>query len=151
MLRTATLPFLLSLVFALLFLPQGTLLAATPKKEPLAPVALDGDTYTVNFPTEKTKPKDKLVFGEKELTVGSLGELKIPYTAKRKGSKATSETEFSGTVTDAKGTVIEVTGKVTDGGELHGSITTRPKDQDPTARNFNGTKTGEKKKDAAKK
>jgi hypothetical protein len=134
----AALSCLLALVFGLLCLP-GALQAATPKKEPLAPTIASGDVFTVTFPTEKGKPKDKITFEETTFSVGSLGALKFPYKQTRRSSKKTSETEFSGTVTDAMGTVIEVSGKVTDDGEIHGSITTRPKDNDPTARNFNGT------------
>jgi hypothetical protein len=147
MLRAASLTWFFSCVFALLCLPQAMLLAAAPK-EPLPPPTLVGDTFTVNFPTEKGKPKDKLVFEEKTMSIASLGALKIPYKLTRKGNKKTSEIEFSGTITDDKGTVIEVSGRVeaTDDAEVHGSITTRPKDVDPVARNFNGARTGTAKK-----
>jgi hypothetical protein len=136
----------LSCLFALLFLTQSTLSAAEAK--PVPPVSLAGKSYNLTYPTEKGAPKDTIKFEEKTLSIGSVGAaVKIPYMASKAGRS--QSIEFNGTFTDEKGRVIEVSGTITSKGEIHGSVTVRPKDGDPFAKNFNGAApgaAGEKKK-----
>lgn len=122
--------------------------AADPKKKPVIPPPdLDGRTFTVVYPTEDKKPKEKLVFSDGKLTITSLGDLAITYKARvRANSKGVvSETKFNGSATASDGAKIEVDGAFMPNGEIRGSITRREKDVDPTARNFNGKQTGKKK------
>ena len=53
--------------------------AADPKKPPTPAPApdLDGRIYTVVFPTEDKKPKEKITFAEGKLTI--QGDHQIPY------------------------------------------------------------------------
>lgn len=143
---TAPSPWLLSL---LLLIAVTLCPAADPKKKPeIPPPDLDGRTYTVTFPTEDKKPKEKLVFKEGKLTITSLGELEITYKARVKANSkgVVSETKFSGSANASDGAKIEIEGAVMSDGEVRGSITRREKDMDPTARNFNGKQTGQQKK-----
>lgn len=143
---TAPSPWLLSL---LLLIAVTLCPAADPKKKPeIPPPDLDGRTYTVTFPTEDKKPKEKLVFKEGKLTLTSLGELEITYKARVKANSkgVVSETKFSGSANASDGAKIEIEGAVMSDGEVRGSITRREKDMDPTARNFNGKQTGQQKK-----
>ena len=121
--------------------------AADPKKPVIPPPDLDGRIYTVTFPTEDKKPKEKITFKEGKLTITSLGEMEITYKAKVKANSkgVVSETKFSGSATAADGAKIEIDGAVMADGEVRGSITRREKDVDATARNFNGKQTGGKK------
>lgn len=121
--------------------------AKKPEKPPLPPPDLDGRTFTVTFPTEDKKPREKLIFKDGKLTITSLGELEIPYKARVKANHkgVVSETSFSGTAKAADGAQIEVQGAFMIDGEVRGSITRREKDIDPTARNFNGKQTAGKK------
>jgi hypothetical protein len=121
--------------------------AKKPEKPPLPPPDLDGRTFTITFPTEDKKPREKLVFKEGKLTITSLGELQIPYKARVKANHKgeVTETSFSGTAKAADGAQIEVQGAFMVDGEIRGSITRREKDIDPTARNFNGKQTAGKK------
>ena len=121
--------------------------AKKPEKPPLPPPDLDGRTFTVTFPTEDKKPREKLIFKEGKLTITSLGELQIPYKARVKANHTgeVSETSFTGTAKAADGAQIEVQGAYMADGEIRGSITRREKDIDATARNFNGKQTAGKK------
>lgn len=124
--------------------------AADPKKPAVVPPPapdLDGRIYTVVFPTEDKKPKEKLTFADGKLTFTSLGDLLIAYKAKVKANSkgVVSETKFSGSATGKDGAKIEVEGAVMADGEVRGSITRREKDMDATARNFNGKQSGGKK------
>lgn len=136
------------LVAVILLVATGWSVAADAKKPVIPPPDLDGRTYTVVFPTEDKKPKEKLVFKEGKLTLTSLGELEITYKARVKANSkgVVSETKFSGSATAKDGAKIEVDGAVMADGEVRGSITRREKDIDPTARNFNGKQTGQQKK-----
>ena len=109
---------------------------------------LDGRTFTVTFPTEDKKPKEKLVFKDGKLTLTSLGDLEITYKAQVKANwkHEVSETAFSGTAKAADGAQIEIQGNAMLDGEIRGSITRREKDVDATARNFNGKQTGAQQK-----
>jgi hypothetical protein len=135
------------LVLVLLLLTAGWSAAADAKKPEIPPPDLDGRTYTVVFPTEDKKPKEKLVFKDGKLTLTSLGELEIPYKARVKANSkgVVSETKFSGSAIAKDGAKIEVEGAVMSDGEIRGSITRREKDIDATARNFNGKQTAGKK------
>ena len=137
-------------LMSLLLLVAATLCpAADPKKKvEIPPPDLDGRTYTVTFPTEDKKPKEKLVFKEGKLTITSLGDLEITYKARVKANSkgVVSETKFSGSANASDGAKIEIDGAVMADGEVRGSITRREKDMDPTARNFNGKQTGQQKK-----
>ncbi|MBA3698021.1 MAG: hypothetical protein H0W78_04125 [Planctomycetes bacterium] len=131
---------------SLLLLLTVTLCPAAEKK-PLPEPDLDGRIYTIVFPTEDKKPKEKLTFKEGKLTITSLGELEIAYKAKVKANSkgVVSETKFSGSAVAKDGAKIEIDGAVMGDGEVRGSITRREKDIDPTARNFNGKQSGGKK------
>jgi len=140
------------LVAFLILLAVGVVPAAEKKPaeqpKPVVPAPdLDGRTYTVIFPTEDKKPKEKIIFKEGKLTVTSLGELEIAYKAKVKANSkgVVSETKFSGSATAKDGAKIEIEGAVMADGEVRGSITRREKDVDATARNFNGKQTAGKK------
>jgi hypothetical protein len=137
---------------AVFFLMLAVGLAPAADKKPadkpvVPPPDLDGRTYTVTFPTEDKKPKEKLIFKEGKLTLTSLGELEIAYKAKVKANSkgVVSETKFSGSATATDGAKIEIDGAVSSDGEIRGSITRREKDIDATARNFNGKQTAGKK------
>jgi hypothetical protein len=117
------------LLLLLLLLPS-VLSAADAKAKP--PPQLNGKTFNVTYPTEKGKPQDVIMFKEKTMMVRSVGNLEIPYETKWKGK----ESEFNGTVTNAKGAVIEVSGLISAKGEIRGSVTVRPKEGDPFAKNF---------------
>ena len=140
-----SIPSLRSWLAALLVLVALPLAAAD--KVPVPAPDLDGRTYTVVFPTEDKKPKEKIVFKEGKLTLTSLGELEIAYKARVKANSkgVVSETKFSGSVVAKDGAKIEIDGAVMADGEVRGSITRREKDVDPTARNFNGKQTAGKK------
>ena len=122
-------------------------IAAAAEKKPVPAPDLDGRTYTVVFPTEDKKPKEKIVFKEGKLTLTSLGDLEITYKARVKANSkgVVSETKFSGSAVATDGAKIEIDGAVMADGEVRGSITRREKDVDPTARNFNGKQTAGKK------
>lgn len=122
-----------------LFLFALGLGAADKKPEPpLPPPSLDGYAFALVYPTEKGKPKDKITFGEKTMQLASLPDLTFTLKVTRKGKRA-KEFDFNGSATDAKGTLIEIGGRVEiDGDDMHGSVTRRPKDEDPVAVNFNG-------------
>jgi hypothetical protein len=124
---------------ALLLLLALGLSAADKKPEvPLPPPSLDGYAFALTYPTEKGKPKDKLTFTETAMKLASLPDLTFTLKVVRKGKKA-KEFDFSGSATDAKGVVIEISGKVEiDGDDMHGSVFRRPKDEDATAANFSG-------------
>ena len=105
--------------------------------DPLPPPSLAGQLFAITFLTEKGKPHDKLAFttdGASSVSLGA-GTIKVAYKYSGKGKVV----EFSGTFTDAKGTVTELTGSVS-GSDIHGTIVTTAKDDDPQARNFNGTR-----------
>jgi hypothetical protein len=127
----------LALLFALIL----GLSAADKKPEvPLPPPSLDGYSFNLAYLADKGKPKekDKLTFTEKEMKLASLPDLTFTLKVTRKGKKA-KEFDFSGSATDAKGVVIEISGKVEiDGDDMHGSVFRRPKDEDATAMNFSG-------------
>lgn len=132
--------FTLSRLLVLLLLAFGLTAADKKPETPLPPPSLEGYVFAVDYLTEKGKhlPKDKLTFGADSMQLASLGELKFTLTVVRKGKKA-KEFDFSGTATDAKGTVIEISGKVEiEGDDMHGSVTRRPKDEDAVAVNFGG-------------
>jgi hypothetical protein len=134
-------------VALLILVGLGPLAAADAKKPPIPPPDLDGRTYTVTFPTEDKKPKEKLVFKDGTLTITSLGDLAIKYKARVKANSkgVVSETSFSGAAKATDGAQIEIQGAVMVDGEVRGSITRRVPDFDPTARNFNGKQTAGKK------
>lgn len=136
----------LVLLIAMVVAPAAAL-AADPKKPVIPPPDLDGRTFTVTFPTEDKKPKEKLIFKDGKLTVTSLGEMEITYKAKVKANSkgVVSETKFSGSAVGKDGAKIEIDGAVMADGEVRGSITRREKDLDPTARNFNGKQSAAKK------
>jgi hypothetical protein len=139
-----------SSLLSLVLLCAVALCPAADAKKPavvIPPPDLDGRTYTVTFPTEDKKPKEKLVFNEGKLTITSLGEMQITYKARVKANHkgVVSETKFSGSATAADGAKIEIDGAVMADGEVRGSITRREKDIDPTARNFNGKQSAGKK------
>lgn len=137
------------LALVLVLMMSGFACAADKKeKAPIPPPDLDGRTFTVTFPTEDKKPKEKLVFEDGKLTITSLGELAITYKARVKATHKGQviETTFSGTATAADGAKIEFQGGYSPDGEIRGSITRREKDVDATARNFNGKQTGTQKK-----
>lgn len=130
----------LSRLLVLLLLTLGLTAADKKPEPPLPPPSLDGYVFALEYLPEKGKrlPKDKLTFGADSMQLASLGELKFTLKVVRKGKKA-KEFDFSGSATDAKGTVIEISGKVEiEGDDLHGSVTRRPKDEDATAVNFGG-------------
>ncbi len=135
-----------SCLAACLILVMSGFAVAADKKElpPIPPPDLDGRTFTVTFPTEDRKPKEKLVFKDGKLTITSLGDLEITYKAQVKANwkHEVSETAFSGTAKAADGAQIEIQGNAMLDGEIRGSITRREKDVDATARNFNGKQTG---------
>jgi hypothetical protein len=122
---------LLSCLFALLFLPQSALLSADAKGD--TAVSLKGKSFEFTYPTEKGKPKDNIKFDDKVMVIGGMSKLKIPYVATTKKGGITS---FEGTITDEKLGVIEVSGKIIKGA-IQGSITVRPKEGEPYAKNFN--------------
>ncbi len=125
-------------LLVLLLLALGLTAADKKPEVPLPPPSLDGYAFALIYPTEKGKPKDKITFGEQTMQLASLPGLTFTLKVVRKGKKA-KEFDFSGSVTDAKGTVIEISGKVEiDGDDMHGSVTRRPKDEDAVAVNFNG-------------
>lgn len=108
-----------------------------PAGDPPPPPTLTGQTFSISFLFEKGKPHDKLAFGPDGASCAALiATLKVTYKYSGKNSKVV---DFTGKTTDAKGTVTELTGSVT-GTDIHGTITTTAKDDDPVARNFSGTK-----------
>ncbi len=133
------------LLFLLLFIPSLT--SAEKKKPPLPPPDLDGRTYTITFPTDKKKPKEKVVFADGKITVQSLKDIEFKYKAKVKANYkgVVSETEYEAEFTTAEGITYEIDGAVMVNGEIRGSIIRREKDMDPTAVNFNGKQTAGKK------
>lgn len=134
------------LAMVLLLVMAGFAGAADPKaKPPVPPPDLDGRTFTITFPTEDKKPKEKLVFEDGKVTITSLGDLAITYKARVKADfkNKVSETTFSGTGKTADGVQIEIQGSAMLDGEIRGSITRREKDVDATARNFNGKQVGQ--------
>lgn len=137
----------LLLLIAVVVAPAAAL-AGEAKKPVIPPPDLDGRTFTVTFPTEDKKPKEKLIFKDGKLTITSLGEMEITYKAKVKANSkgVVSETKFSGSAVGKDGAKIEIDGAVMSDGEVRGSITRREKDIDPTARNFNGKQLGQQKK-----
>jgi hypothetical protein len=106
--------------------------------DPPPPPTLNGQAFTITFVTEKGKPHDKLTFLPDGASCPLLGPatLKITYAYATRNTKVI---EFSGKITDAKGAVIELSGSAS-GTDIHGTITVTPKDDDPTARNFSGTR-----------
>lgn len=133
--------------FTALLLVALVALCPAAEKKPVPEPDLDGRVYTVVFPTEDKKPKEKLTFKEGKLTFTSFGEMEVAYKARVKANSkgVVSETKFSGSATAADGARIEIEGAVMADGEVRGSITRREKDMDPTARNFNGKQSGGKK------
>ena len=103
------------------------------------PADLNGQVFAIVFLTEKGKPKDTLTFGPDGAACKAIGDkpIKVAYVTKKKQKSV----EFTGKITDDKGTVIEISGSVS-GADIHGSITTTAKDDDPKARNFTGTRSG---------
>jgi hypothetical protein len=125
---------------AILLLLLLTLTALAPcalPSDPPPPPALKGQTYDISFLTEKGKPHDKLSFDADGALCMALGPDKIAVSCKYHDRKK-KEIDYSGTFTDAKGALIELSGSVS-GTDIHGSITITPKDDDPKARNFSGT------------
>lgn len=129
-------------LLVLLLLTLG-LTAADKKPEP--PPSLDGYVFALAYLPEKNKaPKtDKLTFTGKSMQLASLPDLTFSLKLVRKGRS--KEIDFSGSATDAMGTVIEIDGKVEiKGDDVHGSVTRRPKKKDEddevtaTAVNFGG-------------
>ncbi len=130
--RTAT-------VFSLLILLLASIGASPSAIAADPPADLNGQVFAIVFLTEKGKPKDTLTFGTDGATAKALGDkpIKVAYVLRKKQK----EIEFSGKITDDKGTVTEISGAVS-GTDIHGSITTTAKDDDPKARNFTGTRSG---------
>ena len=118
-------------LFALLVLLQPTLQGADPKKE--TPVSLAGKRFEFTYPTVKGKPKDTIHFEKDTLVIGGMSKLKIPYVAMKKGSS----TAFEGTISDDKLGTVEVAGQISNKGVITGSVTVRPKEGEPYAKNFN--------------
>lgn len=121
----------LSCFFALLLLLQPTLQAADPKTE--APVSLAGKKFEFTYPTVKGKPRDTIQFEKDTLVIGGMAKLKIPYVANKKGGS----TVFEGTIIDEKLGTVEVSGQISKKGVITGSVTVRPKEGEPYAKNFN--------------
>ncbi len=120
---------------------------ADKKRVEPPPPDLDGRIYSVTYPTEDKKPKDKLSFADGKITVDTLKDIVFTYKAKVKANSkgVVSETSFSATTKTAEGIVYELSGSVMVSGEVRGSITRREMDMDATARNFNGKQSGGKK------
>lgn len=134
----ATLVSVLPRLLVLFLLALGLGAADKKPEAPLPPPSLDGYVFALTYPTEKGKPKDKITFSEKTMQLASLPGLTFTLKVTRKGKRA-KEFDFSGSATDAKGTLIEIGGRVEiDGDDMHGSVTRRPKDEDAVAVNFNG-------------
>jgi hypothetical protein len=121
----------ISCFFALLVLLQPTLQAADAPKENL--VSLAGKKFQFTYPTVKGKPKDTILFDKDTMVIGGMARLNIPYVAKKKGAN----TAFEGTIMDAKLGTVEVAGQISNKGVITGSVTVRPKEGEPYAKNFN--------------